>query len=183
VVSRLTADREPLLATIEAIPEVSGGSPLYDTVVLAYAEEFLERPKERNALIFISDGVDNQIQGVSTPSKVSFRKLQRAAAEMTALIYPVYLDPFTVAPPPRWALSARSALEKLAEATGGRLFRASSIQDLDPVYPQVAEELRSVYTVAYYPANQDFDGKWRRVEVRVNRPGVKVRTRAGYFAK
>jgi Ca-activated chloride channel homolog len=183
VVSRLTADRAPLLATIEAIPEVSGGSPLYDTVVLAYAEEFLQRPEERNALIVISDGVDNQIQGVLTPSKVSFRKLQRAAAEMNALIYPVYLDPFTVEPPPRWALSARSALEKLAGATGGRLFRTSSIHDLDPVYPQVAEELRSVYTVAYYPANQKFDGKWRRVVVRVNRPGAKVRTRSGYFAR
>ena len=54
---------------------------------------------------------------------------------------------------------------------------------LEPVYPLVAEELRSVYTVSYYPGNQAFDGMWRRIEVRVKRPGFKVRTREGYFAR
>jgi Ca-activated chloride channel family protein len=47
----------------------------------------------------------------------------------------------------------------------------------------VAEELRAVYTVAYYPKNQNFDGKWRSVEVRVKRPGAKVRARPGYYAR
>ena len=55
--------------------------------------------------------------------------------------------------------------------------------DVEPVYAQVAEELRAVYTVAYYPKNQNFDGKWRRVEVRVKRPGAKIRARAGYYAR
>jgi Ca-activated chloride channel family protein len=71
----------------------------------------------------------------------------------------------------------------LAAASGGRLFSARSVEDLDPVYAQVAMELRSVYTLAYYPKNQNFDGRWRRVQVRVKSPGVRVRTRAGYFAR
>ena len=52
-----------------------------------------------------------------------------------------------------------------------------------PFQRQVTEELRSVYTLAYYPRNQTFEGQWRKVEVRVKRPGVVVRTRDGYLAR
>jgi len=51
------------------------------------------------------------------------------------------------------------------------------------VYPQVAEELRSVYSITYTPKNQSFDGSWRKVTVRVKETGAVVRTRAGYFAR
>jgi Ca-activated chloride channel family protein len=54
---------------------------------------------------------------------------------------------------------------------------------MEPVYPLVAEELRHVYAVAYYPRNQNFDGRWRRVEIRLKRPGITFRTREGYFAR
>jgi VWFA-related protein len=74
-------------------------------------------------------------------------------------------------------------MQELADTTGGRLFVAQSIRDLEPVYPLVAEELRSVYTVAYYPENQNFDGSWREVQVKANRPKSVVRTRSGYFGR
>jgi Ca-activated chloride channel family protein len=73
-------------------------------------------------------------------------------------------------------------MQQLADASGGRLFPAKSIRDLAPVYAQVAEELRSVYSIGYYPQNQKFDGKYRRIEVRVKRPGLTLRTRPGYYA-
>lgn len=183
VISPLTSNRKALTDRIEAIPNVAGGSPVYDMIVLAYAEEFQQRPNERNALIVISDGVDNQVYGTGTASTVSFRKLRKAAEGMNALIYPIFLDPFSVTPAPGWSRKAKRQMEALAEATGGRLFPAQSIRDLDPVYPLVAEELRSVYSVAYSPQNQNFDGAWRQVQVRVKRPGAKVRTRTGYFAR
>jgi hypothetical protein len=56
------------------------------------------------------------------------------------------------------------------------------MQALEPVYAQIAEELRSVYTISYYPANQNFTGKWRRVQVRAKSLGVTLRTRRGYYA-
>jgi len=183
VVSPLTADRDHLKELIELIPRVSGGSPLYDVIALSYAQEFRQVPTERNALIVISDGIDNRIHGVGAASQVSFKELREAAAGMNTSIYPVFLDPFTAIPAPGWAKKAKSNMAGLAQATGGRLFAAQSIRDLDPVYPLVAEELRSVYTIAYYPKDQAFDGGWREVEVRVKRPGASVRTRDGYFAK
>lgn len=183
VIAPLTADRTRLEELIEAIPEVGGSSPLYDTLAVAYAQEFRQRPAERNALIVISDGIDNRLHEAQGPAEVPFAKLLRAVGVMNMVIYPVFLDPFTRVPPPRWAKRAREQMEALARASGGRLFPARSLQDLEPVYPLVAQEMRSVYTLAYYPSNQNFDGRWRRVEVKVQRPRVHVRTRGGYFAK
>lgn len=183
VVSRLTQDKASLPNTLQFIPRIGGGSPVYDTLVLAYAEELRQKPSERNAIIAITDGVDNQLQGTGTPSTVNFNKLQRAAEGMHALVYPIFLDPFDKVPAPGWAKRAREQLESLASRTGGKLFRARALDDLSPVYPQVAEELRSVYSLTYSPRNQDFNGAWRKITVRVKKPGVKVRTRSGYFAR
>ena len=182
VISKLTDEREGLLRTIQRIPDVSGASPLYDTVVLAYAEDLRYRPGERNGLIVISDGIDNQVSHQQTPSRVSFNKLVQAAGQIDALIYPVFLrsgERFGQG----WSRKARKRMQKLADASGGRLFPALSIQDLEPVFPLVADELRSVYSVAYYPKNQVFRGEWRTVNARVTRPGVKVRARVGYYAR
>jgi VWFA-related protein len=181
VVSPLTEDRESLLKSVQALPPVSGASPLYDAIVLAYAEELHQRAGERNALIVISDGIDNQLSNQETPSKVSFSRLVKAAGGIEALIYPIFLrsgERFGRG----WADRARQRMEQLAGASGGRLFAALSIRDLEPVFPELAEELRSVYSVAYYPDNQNFDGKWRNVSVEV-RPDVVIRARPGYTAR
>jgi VWFA-related protein len=183
VIAPLGTDRNALLASVDAIPDVGGGTPLYDIIVLSYAQELMHRPDERNALVVISDGLDNQIQGEVCPSKVPLHKLRQAAALMNVIIYPIYLSPFTLVPPPPWAVKAQSNLSLLAETTGGRVFQARSIRDLEPVYAMVAEELRSVYSMAYYPSNQNFDGSWRQIKVRVLSPGIRVRTRQGYFAR
>ena len=182
VVSRLTADRDKLLNRIERLPRVTGPSPLYDVITLAYAEELLGRPGERNALIVISDGIDNQVSKQEAPSSIKFKRLRKAAEEMNAIIYPIFLrsgERFGRG----WSQKARERMQQLADASGGVLFPAASIEDIEPVFPLVEAELRSVYSVAYYPKDQNFDGAWRKVEVQVNRPGVTVRARPGYYAR
>ncbi|MCY4596147.1 MAG: VWA domain-containing protein [Bryobacterales bacterium] len=193
VVSRLTEDRDALLRTIGQIPRLSGGTPLYDAITLSYAHELARRRWERNALIVISDGMDNDLLPLwsrSIPSEVPFEDLLRAAAEINSAIYPIFLEP----EPPgvrternwrerleRSTNRARDRMQRLADTTGGRLFGAKSIRDLDTVYEQVAEELRSVYTLGYYPSNQEFDGAWRRIRVNVRGVEARVRTRPGYY--
>ena len=182
VIAPLMEDREKLIATIEQLPSVTGGSPLYDGIVLAYVEDLHQRPGERNALIIISDGIDNQISGQEAPSSVKFRRLAKAAHEMNALVYPVFLrsgERFGRG----WSQKARERMQQLADATRGRLFPAQSIEDLQPVFPLIEAELRGVYSVAYYPEDQDFDGQWRKVKINVKRPGIEVRARAGYYAR
>ena len=182
VVSPLTADRAQLLEAIKRMPEVSGASPVYDVMTLAYAEELHQLPGERNALIVISDGIDNQVSRQEAPSSVKFKRLVQAAHEMHAIIYPIFLlsgERFGR----NWSQRGRKRFDELAAASGGRVFPAGSIRDLAPVYPQVEAELRSVYSVAYYPKNQTFDGGWRKVDVRVARGDVSLRARAGYYAR
>jgi VWFA-related protein len=184
VVSPLTNDREQLRRLIPAIPEVSGGTPLYDALVLSYAQELRQHAGERNAIIVLSDGVDNQIYGAVTPSTVSFNRLRRAARQFDALLYPILLN---AAEPggkvQGWQRRSRERMEALAAATGGRLFPARSLQDLEPVYSQVENELRAVYTVAYYPKGEPLESGWRSVEIKVQRPGARVRSREGYLAQ
>jgi Ca-activated chloride channel family protein len=181
VVSPLSSDREALLAAVDNLPVISGASPLYDIITLAYAQELRQLPDERNALIVISDGLDNQVTGQETPSAVKFKHLARAAEEMRAIIYPVFLlsgQRFKRG----WSDRARERMEELARASGGRLFPADDISDLDPVFPLIEADLRSVYSLGYYPDNQNFDGSWRAVKVSVDEPGVTVRARPGYYA-
>lgn len=181
VLSRLTGDREALLEKIDAIPPVEGQTPLYDTIFLSCAEELLERSAERNALIVITDGVDSSLSKIPSAgrSRIAPGTLRDAASRMNVLIYPVLTGTDDW---PLFAAAARRNLVQLAQASGGRTFEAKSVEAMDPVYAQVAEELRSVYTLSYYPRNQNFDGRWRRIQVRVKVPGLRVRTRDGYYA-
>ena len=181
VVSPLSADKQALLRAVDNLPAIAGASPLYDIITLAYAQELRRLPDERNALIVISDGLDNQVTGQETPSSIKFKNLKRAAEEMHAIIYPVFLlsgQRFKQG----WSDSARDRMEDLARASGGRLFPARDISDLDPVFPLIEADLRSVYSLGYYPDNQNFDGSWRAVEVSVDEPDVTVRARPGYYA-
>ena len=178
----LTSDTEELIARGNDLPYPTGGSPLWDTIALAYDDELADHPGERNALIVISDGIDNRIGGRAVPSTLRASRLIDAAGEMDARIYPIFLlsgRRFGR----NWSTKARQRLEALAAKTGGRLFPAESIADIEPVIPQLVEELRSVYGVAYYPTNQEFDGSWRRVRIDVDLQGAQVRARPGYFAE
>jgi len=78
--------------------------------------------------------------------------------------------------------SARRELREMANQTGGRVYPVKSLQQLEPAYSQIAAELRTQYSMAYYPTNERHNGKWRTLRVKVNRPGLAARTRPGYRA-
>ena len=77
---------------------------------------------------------------------------------------------------------ARRDLRQLASRTGGRVYPVSALTDLAAIYKQVADDLRSQYSISYYPTNEAHDGRWRSIRVEVPRPGVSVRARSGYWA-
>jgi Ca-activated chloride channel homolog len=78
---------------------------------------------------------------------------------------------------------ARRELRLLSERTGGRVFPVKRLEDLAGVYKQVGDELRSQYTIGYYPSNRVHDGRWRIIRVETRADGVNVRARSGYWAK
>jgi Ca-activated chloride channel family protein len=78
---------------------------------------------------------------------------------------------------------SRRELRSLGDRTGGRVYPVRSLQDLAGVYKQVGDELRSQYSIGYYPTNKSRDGAWRSIKVATRAPGATVRARTGYWAK
>jgi VWFA-related protein len=73
-------------------------------------------------------------------------------------------------------------LEELTAATGGRLYKPTTFQDLEKTYAEVADELRHQYTLYYAPLNSKRDGQFRNVRVETTDPGHRISARIGYYA-
>ena len=73
----------------------------------------------------------------------------------------------------------RGNLRVLAESTGGA---SLPVQDLREPFRRAMEEARTHYELTYSPARSENDGRFRKIEVKVARPGVKVFARSGYYA-
>lgn len=78
---------------------------------------------------------------------------------------------------------SRRELRSLGEHTGGRVYAVRSLSDLAGVYKQVADDLHSQYSIAYYPSNNTHDGRWRSIKVETRAQNATVRARSGYRAK
>jgi VWFA-related protein len=75
--------------------------------------------------------------------------------------------------------SAHTANE-IAQATGGKVFRGTN--DLAGSMRASIEDGSSYYTLEYYPDNKEWDGQFRQIQIKSNRPGVNLRYRLGYYA-
>ena len=71
-------------------------------------------------------------------------------------------------------------LGQLTDQTGGILIRNTN--DLAGGFKRVDQDMRNYYMLSYMPKNEGFDGKFRTISVKVNRPGVEVAARKGYYA-
>jgi len=76
--------------------------------------------------------------------------------------------------------NVQDTLGELAQSTGG--FLTANTNDFKPNMQRIATDIGSYYEAAYVPVNQEFDGKFRKITVKVTRPGVSVQSRSGYFA-
>ena len=71
---------------------------------------------------------------------------------------------------------------QMVEATGGQAFFPSSMKEVESAYEKVLAQINGQYHLGYVSANATSDGAWRRVEIKVQPPGARVRARKGYFA-
>jgi VWFA-related protein len=73
-------------------------------------------------------------------------------------------------------------LKKLAEATGGRMLEVRGMDKLQAALDEISEELHHQYSLGYYPENQNWDGKFRKIQISTQEQGYKVYSRKGYYA-
>jgi Ca-activated chloride channel family protein len=81
-----------------------------------------------------------------------------------------------------YQLDARSRIKRLTDPGGGQAFFPSTVKDIESAYEKVLADIKAQYTIGYLSANPRTDGKWRKVDIKLARPGLKARSRQGYFA-
>src|SRR5579864_8567286 len=143
------------------------GTALYDSLV--YGLSYMRGVEHgQSALLLFTDGGDHV-------SRLSFDETLEFARRAGIPIYAVG------ARMPRLDLAGRGRLAKLAAETGGRSFFIDSASELDGVYAQIEDELRSRYLIAYEPSTAPRAGEFRPVEVRVAGAGLRVKAARGYY--
>lgn len=160
-------DRRDLLLEAISSTEAKGTTAYYDALLAALRK--LGRVEGRKAIVLLTDGAD-------TSSQFTYDGVLEKARLSEVVIYTIGLGSTFL------DVSLRSRLKELAEVTGGRPFFASKPDELKEVYSTIVRELEGQYYLTYAPSNQEWDGRWRKISLEAKSRGVKVRTRAGYFA-
>jgi Ca-activated chloride channel family protein len=155
-----------------------GSTSMYNAIYVALKDLKKIVPKtqdeiRRQAVIVLSDGED-------TTSLLPFEEVLDLAKRSETAIYAIGLRSSDGRS--RGFKEAEFVLRQLSQETGGRAFFPAQISELTGVYGQIAEELSSQYSVGYTSKNGKRDGAFRRVIVRVGRPGLTARTKLGYYA-
>lgn len=120
--------------------------------------------------------------GGDTRSVMSFSD---ALTALKASDVTIYVVGFLENQGAREKLEQRMRLTQLAESTGGLAFFPANRKDIDLAYGQVHDDVNSRYLIGYVSSNTVNDGRWRRLDVRLNRADLKaakIRARKGYFA-
>jgi VWFA-related protein len=77
-------------------------------------------------------------------------------------------------------IDAHSTMNSVADQTGGKAYYNTN--NIDKAIHESMEDGSTYYTLGYYPENKKWDGRFRKILVKVNRPGVKLHFRQGFFA-
>jgi VWFA-related protein len=147
----------------------SGWTALYDA--LGVYLDGASAQDGRTVLVMYTDGADSR-------SELRFDELMKLIQASHVTIYAVGLLERTG----RMRTELTMRLNQIVEATGGQAFFPSALKDLDTSYEKVVSEIKAQYQLGYTSTNTLQDGTWRKVEIKVKRPDVRLRTRKGYFA-
>jgi VWFA-related protein len=172
LVQDYTDDIEKLSRAIQGL-QAGGVTSLYDAVFFASKEKMLffppPEPYLRRVMIIVSDGQDNQSE--------------HTREEALAMAQHAEVTIFTISTN-RTGMPERGdkVLRRLAEETGGRAFFPFEASELAANFQEISRELRNQYSLAYVSTNTAHDGTFRNVTVEPFTKGLRVRTKAGYFA-
>jgi VWFA-related protein len=143
------------------------GTAFYDAIYLACHEK-LTTEAGRKAILAVTDAEDNG-------SKVRVEEAIEAAQRSDTVVHILLVYD------PRSGANSGVA-RKITEETGGRMIVVNSQKHMMEAFDQISEELRSQYTLGYYPTNTAHDGKFRKIKVEMANHDLKVLARKGYYA-
>jgi Ca-activated chloride channel family protein len=176
ILAPFTGDAAALEKAIRATT-ANGSTSLYNAIYISLKE--LRKTKaesasdiRRQAIVLLSDGDD-------TSSLIEFDEVLDLAKRSETAIYAIGLRQGEIGR--REFKEAEFVLRQLSQETGGRVFFPTDARELPKIYQTIWEELSSQYSIGYTSGNPKRDGAWRRLAVRIERPGLTARTKQGYY--
>lgn len=198
-----TNNRKVLRLAIEGT-RIASGTSLYTALAMVLKEKF-SRVSGRKAIVLLSDGVD------TSSLKLKADDILRETGATDVLVYPIQYDtyddvqksrkenaqvfyddndrPYVVQTPKIKGeteedyKTANEFLKEISRQTGGRVYRVSSTTNLNQAFAKIADELRKIYSLGYYPSAERKNGVKYAVNVRVYRPNLKIRAKDSYLWK
>lgn len=195
-----TNNRKVLRLAIEAT-KIQSGTSVYTALDLALNQK-LNQVSGRKAVVLLSDAVDTSSQ------KLTAGDILENIGDSDVLIYPIQYDtyddvqktrketaqvfyddndrPIVVEMPRKKGereedyKKANDFLNELANLTGGRVDKVSSTTNLNQAFARIANELRKIYSLGFYPGDKKKVGVRYGLKVRVYRPNLLVRARNSY---
>ena len=149
--------------------------------ILAAAKELSTRPKGRRRIIYVvSDGKEYG-------SKAKYSEVVRYLMTNKTAVYGTLVGDSA-----RWGegyisrfhipgMMNDNILIKYAHNTGGVLDSERGVDGIEKSYAKIAEEARTQYTLGYYSHQPILDTRFRKIDVRVERPGMEVIAKTGYY--
>jgi VWFA-related protein len=156
-----------------------GRTALLDAIYLAL-NEMKNAKNPRKALLIISDGGDNS-------SRYTEGEIRNRVKEADVQIYGIGIyEPIAARGRTPEEAAGQGLLTELAEITGGRQYPVDNVNELPDIAAKIGVELRNQYVLGYSPKNQDRDGKYRKVQVKLIQPPRMPQLRSshkmGYYA-
>jgi Ca-activated chloride channel family protein len=179
---RIVQDFTGSMAALETAirsTQANGSTSLYNALYVSLKE--LRKVPVRNedeirrqAIVVLSDGDD-------TSSLMPYEEVLDLAKRSETAVYTIGLRPPQNETIRGGFKEAEFVLRQLAQETGGRSFFPATVNELPKIYEQISQELSTLYSIGYSSRNPSRNGAWRRIVVRVARPGMLARTRQGYY--
>ena len=170
-----------LARAVSAVKQTGTQTALYDAI-WQFCDEKLRTAAGRRVMVVITDGED-------TFSHADIRDAISIAQRTETTIFAISTKAGFISTVPGVEAGAVKdkkdrALSTLAEETGGVAFFTGDMLSLERAFNKISKELRAQYLVTYKPLNDRYDGKFRKIDVKLaeGRKDLKIRTKNGYTA-
>ncbi|HZI61027.1 MAG TPA: VWA domain-containing protein [Pyrinomonadaceae bacterium] len=176
-----TARLDLLDKAVYSVKKMGKQTALFDAI-WQFCDEKMRTVPGRRVLLLVTDGED-------TYSRANIRDAISIAQRTETTIFAIstkagFLGTVPGVEAGQVADKKDRDLQTLAEETGGAAFFTGDMLSLERAFTRISKELRAQYLVTYDPTNKTYDGKFRKIEVKLvqGRDNLKVKTKEGYPA-
>lgn len=191
-----TTGREQVLAAIKKASEMESGESAFFNEAIFDASEQLSKakdPRSRRTIIWLTDNVPNIPSERQHSEQNAFREVFETGTVVSTLLERSAASDFflvTFSKNPMFAVSRKhnppGDAYKYAERTGGDVMKSSRDQ-VSTKLAQMIDEIRTRYTIGYYPSVKQLKGKFCEIKLQISPDAEKrlgrtvVRTKKGYY--